>query len=258
MFEKVLLIATISAVVAWIYNRFVFQKKHPDTEPWWVKYLANNAWVLVAVIAFRAFAYQPFVIPSLSMAPGLLVSDYVGVSMHSYWLRTPIFGGTLVTLNAPQRGDVIVFKHPHLPDVDYIKRIAAVPGDVVTYRAKRLYVNSQALPIRDTGEYQNTDRDYKSARFEEQNGAVSYPIILSSEAPGFPKSSEFKKQDGCEYFEDGLTCKVPAASYFVLGDSRDDSLDSRTWGFVPEANIYGKAVHLLFSPKDLSRAGKAF
>lgn len=207
---------------------------------------------------FRAFVFQLFVIPSLSMTPGLIVSDYVAVSMHAYDLKLPFLSSPLARLSNPGHGDVIVFDHPAQPGLDYIKRIAATPGDTISYRGKVISINGHPIQMTQMADYKNTERDYSSKQFIEANGVSTYKSIQDPDAPPYLKTSEHIDVKECRYFDDGLECVVPSDAFFVIGDNRDNSIDSRSWGFVPRKNIKGKAVVILFNPGKDDRIGMKF
>jgi signal peptidase I len=200
---------------------------------------------------------EPFRIPSGSMIPTLQVGDLILVNKFTYGLRLPIIDKKVVSLNTPQRGDVIVFRYPLDPSVDYIKRVVGLPGDEVAYLNKKLTVNGKEVPLVSKGEYFDTDRVAYASLYGENLGGVDHDILLdSNRSPEIEPFPGFPNRDACQYSAEGVRCKVPANNYFAMGDNRDNSADSRYWGFVPDANIVGKAFFIWMNFGDLSRIGR--
>jgi signal peptidase I len=206
-------------------------------EPLLVEYSRSFFPVILIVLLLRSFVVEPFRIPSGSMMPTLLVGDFILVNKFAYGLRWPVLNRKFVEIGEPQRGDVVVFRFPRDPSVDYIKRVVGVPGDEIRYRNKILYVNGEPAPQTAVRKYlgvgagagmTNTD-----LRLEDLSG-VEHQILVD------PKWPDFK----CNPFSAlavGQALKVPEGSYFAMGDNRDNSNDGRCWGFVPEENLVGKA-----------------
>jgi len=196
-------------------------------------YLAETARsffpIIFAITAFRSFIVEPFKIPSSSMMPTLLVGDFILVNKFSYGLRIPVLRTKILDTSAPKRGDVIVFRYPENPKINYIKRVVGLPGDEITYRDKVIYVNGKEVPQIDIGTYvgQGTEGSKASGSNlkQESLGDIDHRILLM---PRFNLGRE------------GVY-DVPEGQYFVMGDNRDNSQDSRFWGFVPEQNLVGKA-----------------
>ncbi|KAA6185754.1 signal peptidase I [Thiohalocapsa marina] len=204
-------------------------------EPVLVEYARSFFPVLLIVLLLRSFVVEPFRIPSGSMMPTLLVGDFILVSKSSYGLRWPITNGKFLDLGEPERGDVVVFRFPENEAVDYIKRIVAVPGDEVYYRNKTLYVNGepmrQVMLPRYVGE--GAGKGHTGAlRAVEHIGELEHEILINPRARDFP--------GGCDVLAYGPVT-VPEGAFFVMGDNRDNSNDSRCWGMVPEDNLVGKA-----------------
>ncbi len=211
-------------------------------QPWWLDWTAGLFPVIVSVFFLRSFLVEPFKIPSGSMTPTLLVGDLILVNKFTYGLRLPVLHTKLTEGNKPQRGDVMVFRFPPKPSQDYIKRVVGVPGDTVAYLNKRLTVNGEPVTTAALPEFfdEETMRYYK--HFNEALGAKTHAILNDDERPSFIMGADaFYGREGCAYSVEGVTCKVPQGHYFMMGDNRDNSLDSRYWGFVPEQNIVGKA-----------------
>ena len=218
--------------------------------------LVETAHSIFPVIAFvmilRSFIYEPFQIPSGSMMPTLLVGDFILVEKFSYGLRDPVWRSKLVETGEPERGDVFVFKYPENPKIDYIKRVVGLPGDKIFYRNKQLMiqeacVNKSDCPAAHTIEHVEINRgefsqnDVPLIRLSEQLGDVEHDILLNPSRPDFRQ--HFYPQAGLPAGE----FVVPQGMYFAMGDNRDNSTDSRFWGFVPEENLVGKAVAIWIS-----------
>ncbi|MCZ2104048.1 MAG: signal peptidase I [Comamonadaceae bacterium] len=225
-------------------------------QPWWLDWTAGLFPVIAVVFLLRSFLFEPFKIPSGSMIPTLLVGDLILVNKYTYGLRLPVFNTRLTQGNAPQRGDVMVFRYPPQPSLDYIKRVVGVPGDEVAYLNKRLTINGKEVPLKDLPEFFDADAMRYFAQKQEQLGLHTHEIILNKDVPAFVQgASEFKYREMCNYSVEGVVCKVPAGHYFMMGDNRDNSLDSRYWGFVPEENIVGKAFFVWMNFGNLGRIG---
>ncbi|WP_119352894.1 signal peptidase I [Azohydromonas sediminis] len=226
-------------------------------QPWWLDWTAGLFPVIVAVFLLRSFLFEPFKIPSGSMIPTLLVGDLILVNKYHYGLRLPVINTKIVDNHAPQRGDVIVFRYPVDPRVDYIKRIAGLPGDEVGYLNKRLIINGEPVPLTPLPDYYDEDSLRYALQFSEKLGEVEHRILVDRDRPGFiPAVAPFPHRDACRYSAEGVVCKVPPGHYFVLGDNRDNSQDSRFWGFVPDENIVGKAFFVWMNFGNLGRIGR--
>lgn len=226
-------------------------------QPWWLDWTAGMFPVLFVVFVMRSFLFEPFKIPSGSMIPTLMVGDLILVNKFTYGIRLPVVNTKITEGTPPQRGDVMVFRYPPQPNLDYIKRVVGVPGDTVAYLNKRLTINGQPVPTAALPDFLDTDSMRYARQFEEQLGERPHRFLNRAEAPGFIQGAmEFPGRDHCTYSIEGVTCTVPPGHYFMLGDNRDDSLDSRYWGFVPEANIVGKAFFVWMNLSDLSRIGR--
>ncbi len=225
-------------------------------QPWWLDWTAGLFPVILAVFVLRSFLFEPFKIPSGSMIPTLRVGDLILVNKFHYGVRLPVLNTKVIDNHAPQRGDVMVFRYPPQPSLDYIKRVIGVPGDEVAYLNKQLTVNGQPVPRQAEPEFFDPDSMRYTKAFREQLDGRHYSTLNDDERPAFvPGASDFPFRENCNYTVEGVVCKVPAGHYFMMGDNRDNSLDSRYWGFVPEANIVGKAFFVWMNFGDLGRIG---
>ena len=225
-------------------------------QPWWLDWTAGLFPVIVAVFVLRSFLFEPFKIPSGSMIPTLLVGDLILVNKFTYGLRLPVANTRITEGTPPARGDVMVFRYPPRPSLDYIKRVVGLPGDEVAYLNKRLTINGKPVSKESLPDFFDKDGMRYSKQFEELLGDRRHGLLNDADRPAFvPGAENFPFRENCSYTVEGVTCKVPAGHYFMLGDNRDNSLDSRYWGFVPEANIVGKAIFVWMNFSDLKRIG---
>jgi signal peptidase I len=225
-------------------------------QPWWLDWTAGLFPVIIAVFVLRSFLYEPFKIPSGSMIPTLHVGDLILVNKYHYGLRLPVFNTKLIDNQQPRRGDVMVFRYPPQPSLDYIKRVIGVPGDEVSYLNKQLSVNGQPVTRVKLPEFFDSVSMRYAQQFRETVDGYSYNTLNDDDRPAFiPGATDFPNRDQCRYSVEGVVCKVPAGHYFMMGDNRDNSLDSRYWGFVPEANIVGKAFFIWMNFSNPSRIG---
>jgi len=225
-------------------------------QPWWLEWTAGLFPVILAVFFLRSFLFEPFKIPSGSMIPTLQVGDLILVNKYHYGIRLPVINKKIIANHEPQRGDVMVFRYPVDPRVDYIKRVVGVPGDEVAYLNKRLTINGQPVPITALPDYYDEDAARYAQHFSEKLGDVEHRILVDKDRPAFiPGVQSFPNSEACRYSAEGVTCKVPAGHYFMMGDNRDNSQDSRYWGFVPDENIVGRAFLVWMNFANLGRIG---
>ena len=215
-----------------------------DNVPVLVDYARSFFPIFLLVLLLRSFLVEPFRIPSGSMIPTLLVGDFILVNKFTYGLRVPVLNTKFIEVGSPQRGDVVVFRYPEDPSTPFIKRIIGLPGDHIRYSGKRVYVNDQPINYDSLGDYvglKSAATNTGSNLIAEHLERLTHQILINPAVPGF---------DG-EY-------TVPAGNYFVLGDNRDNSRDSRYWGFVPDSNLIGRAFMIWMNwdrGPDLSRIG---
>ncbi len=246
-FSFFLLLATAVTGIIW-GGYLLYLKKQglvfsEENEPLVVEYARSFFPVVLIVLVLRSFIAEPFRIPSGSMMPTLLVGDFILVNKFTYGIRLPVINSKIIALNEPQRGDIVVFRFPKDPTVDYIKRVVGVPGDEIVYQDKKLTINGEPVTQVALGPYQGVGQgqDMTGAeRFTEHFSGVTHDILVRPDALSA---------------EGAYT--VPAGHYFMMGDNRDNSNDSRYWGFVPEQNLVGKAFFIWMN-WDWQNGGIAF
>jgi signal peptidase I len=261
-FALILFVLLLVTGVVWLLDSLVFAARRGGgvAEPWWLEYAKSFFPVILVVFFIRSFLVEPFKIPSGSMIPTLQVGDFILVNKFTYGLRLPIISKKIVQINDPQRGDVMVFHYPENPAVDYIKRVVALPGDTVEYRNKRLTINGIEQPQQADGDYNYVESGLNfvhTERRQEVLGKHKHALLVNPDMPNVHLDSvaEFDGRENCSYDENKVRCKVPAGHYFMMGDNRDNSRDSRYWGFVPDNQIVGKAFFIWMNFSDLKRIG---
>lgn len=240
-FELLLVLATLAAGLIWLVDAIVFAGSRRARSLKWtrgartdavpdpivVEYARSFFPVLLIVLVLRSFIVEPFRIPSESMLPTLHVGDFIVVSKFAYGVRLPVTDTLVVDTGQPERGDVVVFRYPRKPSINYIKRIVGLPGDTVAYYNRRVFINAKPLSIERQGVYLppgDQPTEGKLLEFREQLNGTVHSILLDP---------EHRSPEG-EFV-------VPEDHYFVLGDNRDHSNDSRVWGYVPARNLVGRA-----------------
>ncbi|MCJ7798578.1 MAG: signal peptidase I [Polaromonas sp.] len=225
-------------------------------QPWWLDWTAGLFPVILVVFLLRSFLFEPFKIPSGSMIPTLLINDLILVNKFHYGLRLPVINLKVLDNHSPQHGDVMVFRYPPKPSLDYIKRVVGLPGDEVAYLNKSLTINGKPLSKTALPDFFDENLLRYAKQFEEVNGGKKYRLLNDDDRPAFiPGADDFPFKENCRYSSEGVVCKVPEGHYFMMGDNRDNSLDSRYWGFVPEKNIVGKAFFVWMNFGNLKRIG---
>jgi signal peptidase I len=262
-FELIMFLLLLVTGGVWLLDRFALASRRASgvAEPWWVDYAKSFFPVILVVFFIRSFLIEPFKIPSGSMIPTLQVGDFILVNKFTYGVRLPIINKTFIPINTPQRGDVMVFRYPENPTLDYIKRVVGLPGDTVEYRNKRLWINGVEQTQQADGEYNYVESGLNFVHTEkrvETLGNHKHPILINPDTPTLHLSAvaEFSGRENCSYDEEMVRCKVPEGGYFMMGDNRDNSRDSRYWGFVPDKDIVGTAFFIWMNFSDLKRAGQ--
>jgi len=235
----ILVIASAVTGGIWLIDILFFAAKRNQNgvkkDPLILEYSKSFFPVIFVVLLLRSFVVEPFRIPSGSMMPTLLVGDFILVNKFSYGLRLPAINTKIVEIGTPERGDVFVFRYPRQPKIDYIKRVVGVPGDVLDYKNKVIFINGEAVTGSTLGLYTGEGtgkRETGSLEHIENLKGVEHGILTHAMAPDFAH--------GCEVLTSG-PITIPAGYYFGMGDNRDNSNDSRCWGLVPEENLVGKA-----------------
>ncbi|MEO8057330.1 MAG: signal peptidase I [Burkholderiales bacterium] len=229
-------------------------------QPWWLDWTAGLFPVILVVFLLRSFLFEPFKIPSGSMIPTLLVGDLILVNKFHYGVRLPVINKKIISISDPQRGDVMVFRYPKDTSVDYIKRVVGIPGDEISFHNQQVFINGVAAPLEQTpppGFYDEEALRY-FPEFKEKFGNVEHRILVNPQSQPFYGAADkitFPFRENCRYSAEGVTCKVPAGHYFMMGDNRDNSQDSRFWGFVPDENIVGRAFFVWMNFGNLKRIG---
>jgi signal peptidase I len=273
-FSLVLVLVVAVSGLVYLLDRLVFAplraraatlRGQPEAAvplPVTVDYARSFLPVAALVLVIRAFIFEPFRIPSDSMMPTLLDGDFIIVNKYAYGLRLPVLGKQLVAVGEPQRGDVVVFRYPPDPGINYIKRLVGLPGDTVRVHDDQLIVNGQTIALHYDGRFIDKDGCYSNMREStEMLGSHRHQTLscLSPQYLAVPPVASCKRhidrsyvcdeRAGSEYPDAGDTgdIVVPAGHYLMIGDNRDNSADSRVWGFVPEENLVGKATRIWFN-----------
>lgn len=262
-FALILFVALLISGGIWLFDALVTGKgRAKDAKlPLLVDYAKSFFPVILAVFLLRSFLVEPFKIPSGSMLPTLEIGDFILVNKYEYGIRLPIVNQKVIEIGQPQRGDVMVFRYPKDPSLDYIKRVIGLPGDVVEYREKQLIVNGKPVPIKRAGEYHyvGSGLNYINGQtYRESLGEHPHTAMIQPEAPPVvvhQVEGDFPYRDNCTYNESGFKCQVPEGHYFMMGDNRDASNDSRYWGFVPDRNIVGRAFMIWWNFGEFGRIG---
>jgi signal peptidase I len=256
-----MLIFVVLTGFVWAMDKFVWGKTRGEKQiADWIEYGRGFFPVILAVFVLRSFIVEPFQIPSSSMRPGLVVGDFILVNKFAYGVRLPILNTVVVPVGEPQRGDVMVFDYPNNPRIQYIKRVIGLPGDVVEYHGKKLTINGQPVETIQEADHQYVENGFQlvnNQQFLERQGAKQYKTLTMADVPALNlrEVGDFPSRENCSYDDSGFKCTVPAGQYFMMGDNRDHSADSRYWGFVPNENIVGKAFFIWMNFKHFDRIG---
>lgn len=258
-FTLTLFVLLLITGIAWGVDRFHARRlRAADApQPWWVEWVATFFPVLLIVFVLRSFVVEPFKIPSGSMIPTLLEGDFVAVNKFVYGIRLPLIDKKIIDIDSPKRGEVMVFRYPADPSQNYIKRVVGLPGDRIEYLDKRLIINGEPVETVADDVYLHTDRLYYSPKYVEKLGGVEHAILNEEKEPPFVRDvRDYPFRENCTYTARGVGCTVPPGHYMVMGDNRDNSADSRVWGFVPDENIVGRAFFIWFNFSNLKRIGR--
>lgn len=228
-FETILTgLVFISGVIT-LMDSVYFKKRRVSTKlPLIIDYARSFFPVLLVVLLIRSFLIQPFRVPTGSLEPTVLPGDFIAVNQYAYGLRLPIVHTKILSVGEPKRGDIVVFHYPPDPSITYVKRLIGMPGDTLSYVDKVLYINGKRIPQTLIGN--NVDIE----------PGMPLPVLEKEENLLGIKHRIFIRENGANS-RDFYNLKVPKDHYFMMGDNRDDSVDSREWGFVPEKNLIGKA-----------------
>ncbi len=245
-FSTILVLLVFASGVLWGLDVLLLKPRRSQGQPpsVLVEYAQSFFPIFLVVLVLRSFLVEPFRIPSGSMVPTLLVGDFILVNKFDYGIRLPAINKKIIKIGDPKRGDIVVFRYPVDPSTPYIKRIIGIPGDKLEYRNHELFLNDAPVPTEDGGTFigvKSATQHTGFSRLVEQLPGHSHDIIISPNAEGYSWSGT-----------------VPEGSYFVMGDNRDNSRDSRFWGFVPDENLVGRAFMIWMNwdhGPDLGRIG---
>jgi signal peptidase I len=231
-FELFLVSATLVTGLIALWDKVYLAKRRSGTMSKWVEYAYSFFPVLLIVLLLRSFLVEPFRIPTGSLEPTLLPGDFVAANKFAYGLRLPVLHTKIFSIGEPKTGDIAVLRYPLDPTKNFIKRVIGMPGDKISYSNKILYINDIEQPQRLVGHGIDQEGDYEIPVdiYEENLKGIKHLIYVNPDAPSTD-----------------MTRIVPAGEYFMMGDNRDNSEDSRYWGFAPEANFVGKAFLIWFS-----------
>lgn len=212
--------------------------------------------LIFVIFIIRSFFFEPFTIPSGSMMPTLIAGDNIIVNKSEYGFRLPVIGTKLTNGSDVKRGDIIVFHYPLEPKINYIKRAIGLPGDIIEYKEKELFLNGEKINRVTMENYKYPKESILNLQFKENLAGVEHRILIDPNLSGtISKVMSESAAKNCEYGVEYIKCVVPQGEYFMMGDNRDGSLDSRYWGFVPDKNLVGKAMYIWSNFSDMSRLG---
>lgn len=258
-FSIILFILVIITGIAYV-GKIIRQRQGNSNQVWWISYVADFFWIFLIVFLLRSFLFEPFKIPSASMTPTLIEGDYILVNKYSYGIKLPIVDKKIIDVDTPKSGDVIVFKYPKDPSINYIKRVIGIPGDTVEYTSdKILIINGREVNKNEREDYFHEGKNFYSKQFVNHLNGKEFNVLNDVDIPTiFVTTEEFPFRENCQISVEKYICKVPEGHYFVMGDNRDNSKDSRFWGFVPEQNLVGRAFLIWFNSDNFSRIGNKF
>jgi signal peptidase I len=264
--QTAFLILTIIAGIAFFIYKIKGQYADRSTRTGELVFqLSDLFYMLLALFIIRSFIVEPYQIPSSSMRPGLMAGDFILVNRSAYGLRMPVTNKTIIPTGQVERGDVVVFQYPNNPSMAFIKRAIGLPGDVIEYRNKELRINGQLTEKVFDIETSYVEPDLQVVKVQSyhEKGLAKHPIQIyeiedQPEIRSLNAVGKFPFRDQCEYdaFDyNGFKCRVPQGHYFVLGDNRDGSSDSRYWGFVSEDALLGRAFLIWLNFSQMKRIG---
>lgn len=229
-----------------------------SAQPKWIEYTGGFFPVILFVFLLRSFVVEPFRIPSGSMLPTLHAGDFILVNKYEYGLRFPVFNFGITEGSAPKRGDIVVFKYPLDKNIDFIKRVIGVPGDEIRYINKQLYVNGKRIEATPDGNFFDKETYTDLKQFNENLEGVVHKIVENDKVPSMARPVQgHNGLNQCIYNMGDVVCRVPDGHYFMMGDNRDNSADSRFWGFVPKEDIVGRAFYIWLNISDMGRIGSS-
>lgn len=262
-FATVLFIFVLITGFILLLRKILIIRSNNSITPHYVYYAKEFFPIVLVVWLLRAFLFEAYQIPSSSMRPGLTVGDFVLVNKFIYGLREPFTNKSFIDIHPIKRGDVVVFKDQQVKNRDLIKRVVAIGGDTINYKNKRLSINGIDISYQIAESYIYSDSfpnvgkiDFITQTYIEDLFGVKHSIITWDKVPSLDINSviDFKNKKNCNYVsDDEFTCMIPNDEYFMMGDNRDNSLDSRYWGFVPNDAILGKAIYVLFNFREQNR-----
>ena len=227
-----------------------------SAQPKWIEYTGGFFPVILFVFLLRSFVVEPFRIPSGSMLPTLHAGDFILVNKYEYGLRFPVFNFGITDGADPKRGDIVVFKYPLDKNIDFIKRVIGVPGDEIRYINKELYVNGTRSEANHGGHFFDKETYTDLKQFNENLDGVVHKIVENDKVPSMARPVQgHNGLNQCLYNMGDVVCRVPDGHYFMMGDNRDNSADSRFWGFVPKEDIVGRAFYIWLNISDMGRIG---
>jgi len=248
-----LVISALALQITAAVHAFRLADRYPDDKPRpaysrWYGLIGASAVLVAVAVGIRAFAIEPFRIPSGSMLPTLPLKSHILVGKWGYG-HYSAYGFTLLKapISAPlERGDILVFSYPDDPSAIFAKRLIGLPGDNIVYREKQLSINGHPVPRRSEGQYLDRMSPRVMERYAESLSGTDYSTLIDPDAPAsIQYTRPFPFHEKCVSYADGVSCEVPPGHYFMMGDNRDNSVDSRIRGFIPASNIVGKVVRII-------------
>lgn len=240
------------------WKKYLLKDKNKEwVRPWWLNWTAGIFPVVVIIFLVRGFIVEPFKVPTGSMIPNIMIGEITLTNKLYYGLKVPVIEKTIMNFHDVERGDVVVFRYPPNPVIYYVKRFIGLPGDTIEYDylSKELSINGKKIDRQFRATFSAAGKSV--SEFKEDLLGVKHDVWLEDRSQlAAEPIYDFAFKENCKYLPEKLVCTVPENYYFALGDNRDNSSDSRFWGFVPHDNIVGKAQYIAFSPVSMKRIGK--